>query len=70
MSHSPSPTDEPDQLLTIDEVSELTRIPVNSLRSMRQRGAGPEAARLGKRLVYRRSAVLAWIDERFAAAKR
>ena len=54
------------KILTIDEVSERTHIPTNSLRWMRQKGTGPRSGKLGRRVVYRESDVDAWIDERFA----
>lgn len=55
-------------LLTIDEVSKITRVPVKSLREYRAIGTGPRSAKLGKRIVYRRADVEAWIEEAFAAA--
>ncbi|BCW85056.1 hypothetical protein NicSoilE8_27290 [Arthrobacter sp. NicSoilE8] len=53
------------QLLVIDEVSELTRIPVATLRYWRHQGTGPKAARLGGRLVYRKHEVIEWINAAF-----
>ena len=58
-----------DRLLTLDEVSELTRVPVNTLYYWRHRGIGPQAAKMGKRLVYRESEVSRWVDEQFADSK-
>jgi predicted DNA-binding transcriptional regulator AlpA len=56
-------TSNPDDLLLIDEVAAITRRSVDTLRWMRHRGDGPEGFKLGRRLVYRRSSVLAWIAE-------
>lgn len=56
-----------DRLLTIEEVADLTRVPVNTLRYWRHCRTGPKAARMGKRLVWRESEVTRWVDEQFAA---
>src|SRR5215213_9950490 len=54
-------------MLRIDETSELTTLPVSTLRYLRHLGEGPPAFRLGRRLVYDEADVLAWIAERKAA---
>jgi excisionase family DNA binding protein len=59
---SDNPGQEPDRLLTIDQVAEYTQLPKNTLYKMRSQGQGPRAARLGKHLRYRKSDVDAWID--------
>jgi|tagenome__1003787_1003787.scaffolds.fasta_scaffold16141892_2 DNA-binding transcriptional MerR regulator len=51
-----------DRLLVIEEVADVTRAPVRTLRYWRQTGGGPPAFRLGRRLVYRESDVHTWID--------
>ncbi|MBM0125611.1 helix-turn-helix transcriptional regulator [Pimelobacter simplex] len=56
-----------DRLLLIDEVAEMTRKSPSTLRWFRHIGAGPKSAKLGRRVVYRESDVLAWLDEQFAA---
>lgn len=53
-------------LLLMSEVSELTGIPVETLRTWRKNQQGPKAARIGKRVMYRRADVEAWIDQQFA----
>ncbi|WP_212746995.1 helix-turn-helix transcriptional regulator [Sinomonas gamaensis] len=53
------------KLLSLAEVSEMTRIPENTLRYYRQKGEGPRFGKLGGRLVARESDVLAWIDAAF-----
>jgi predicted DNA-binding transcriptional regulator AlpA len=51
------------ELLLIEEVAELTRLPLSTLRFYRHRGdGGPPSFRLGNRVVYRRSDVEAWIE--------
>ena len=45
------------ELLTIEEVAELTRKTVSTIRWLRATGNGPKSGRLGKRVVYRRADV-------------
>lgn len=56
------------QLMTMDEVAELTRIPANTLRFYRHKGTGPKSAKIGGRVMYRRADVDAWINEAFDKA--
>jgi predicted DNA-binding transcriptional regulator AlpA len=51
------------KLLTLAEVSELTRVPVATLRSLRRRGEGPRLFKMGGRLVADEKDVLSWIAE-------
>lgn len=62
--HSPTAVN----LLTLDEVSAQTRIPVNTLRFYRQKGQGPKFAKIGGRLMARRLDVEKWIDDAFENA--
>jgi hypothetical protein len=39
---------------------------VNTVRYWRTIGYGPKSARIGRRVVYRRADVFAWIDSQFA----
>lgn len=58
----------PDPLLTTAEAAELLHTPVGTLRYWRHQGTGPKGFRLGARLVmYRRSDVLAWLEEQYNA---
>jgi len=50
------------ELMTIEEVSEATRLPVNTLYHYRATGEGPKSAKLGRRVVYRRAEVDSWIE--------
>lgn len=56
-----------DRLLTMPEVAEITRCSIDTLRWYRTRGIGPECGRVGRRVMYRESAVIAWIDEQMTA---
>lgn len=57
------------KLLRIDEVAEMTGIPANTLRFWRSSGGtGPRSAKLGRRVVYRESDVIDWIDSQFDLA--
>ncbi|WP_432793985.1 helix-turn-helix transcriptional regulator [Rhodococcus ruber] len=58
------PTD-PDALLTSEQASALLGFKSpHALKALRYKGRGPAAVYLSSRLVrYRRSDVLAWIDE-------
>jgi predicted DNA-binding transcriptional regulator AlpA len=57
-------------LLNLEDVSALLQVPVATLRYWRQRGEGPPSFRLGKRVMYRRSDVGAWVDELATASRR
>ena len=54
-------TPAPSDLLTITEAAELLRAPVATLRYWRHLGTGPAAFRLGRRVLYRRDDLHAWI---------
>ena len=51
-------------LLTITGAAELLRAPVATLRYWRHLGTGPTSFRLGRRVLYRRDDLNAWIDSR------
>jgi predicted DNA-binding transcriptional regulator AlpA len=54
-------------LLFGEEVAEITRIPLPTLRFYRHTGKGPRSFKLGSRVVYKRSDVEAWIEQRYQA---
>jgi len=58
---------EREHLLRIEDVSEWTGVPENTLRFWRATGTGPRSAKLGRRVVYREADVQAWIDAQFEA---
>jgi excisionase family DNA binding protein len=62
--HTAAPTSE---LLTIGEAAQLLRTPVATLRYWRHLGTGPHSFRLGRRVLYRRDDLRAWIDARHDA---
>ena len=53
--------DQPD-LLTISEAAEVLRAPVATLRHWRHLGTGPHSFRLGRRVLYRRDELDAWVE--------
>ena len=50
-------------LLTIREAAELLRAPVAIRRYWRHLGTGPRSFRLGRRVLYRRDDLQAWVEE-------
>lgn len=53
-------------LMGYGEVSELTGIPVFTLKDYRAKGdKGPRSAVIAGKVKYKRTDVLAWIDEQF-----
>ena len=58
---------ESDDLMTTAEVALIVRAAVSTVRYWRYLGAGPKCFKLGRRVVYRRADVHAWLAEREAA---
>jgi predicted DNA-binding transcriptional regulator AlpA len=59
----PDPTTGPQsELLTLPEAAEHLRAPVATLRYWRHLGSGPRSFRLGRRVLYRRGDLQAWVD--------
>jgi len=58
-----------DEYLTTAEVSAWTRQPTETLRYKRHTGTGPRSFKLGRRVLYRRSDVQAWLDAAYAAER-
>jgi predicted DNA-binding transcriptional regulator AlpA len=56
-------TPNPDDLLLLPEVAEITRRSIDTLRWLRHRGEGPQGFRMGRRVVFRRGVVMEWIAE-------
>jgi len=56
-----------DELLTTDEVADIMRVPVATVRKWRSDRSGPHGFRVGKYVRYRRSAVDLFLEEREAA---
>ncbi|QXE36944.1 helix-turn-helix domain-containing protein [Streptomyces sp. GMY02] len=62
------PDQETPDLLTTSEVAAYLRKPVATVRGWRYRKVGPIGFRLGRDVVYRRTAVDAWLAERERAS--
>lgn len=57
-------------LLTMEEAAEMLRKSVAQLRWMRHSGVGPRSAKVGGRVMYRKSDVIAWVDAAFEAEEQ
>lgn len=53
------------ELMTNKDVERDYGFPLNTLRYWRTTGRGPKAAKIGGRVMYRRTDVEAWIDAQF-----
>lgn len=53
-----------ERLLSINDLSEMLGIPVDTLYGWRHRGQGPQGHRVGRYVRYRRASVEAWLDSR------
>jgi predicted DNA-binding transcriptional regulator AlpA len=56
------------ELMTFPEVVAASRQPEATMRWLIHAGKGPRHAKIGRRLVFRRADVEAWIDEAFQRA--
>jgi excisionase family DNA binding protein len=52
-----------DQLMNIQEVARYLRVPVPTIRWLRQEGRFPPAIKVGRRLVWDLTDVRAWAEE-------
>lgn len=52
-------------LLTTEEVAVLTRKSPATIRWLKAMGTGPKCGKLGRRVIYRRADVEAWIASAF-----
>lgn len=59
-----------DDLLTVDELAEELRVPAGTFRSWRAQRKGPKSFKIGRRVVYRRSEVEAWLAAQEQATAR
>ena len=54
------------ELYTQPEVSELTGVPIGTLKYWRHCGVGPHSFKLGpKRVVYRKEDVMSWMQAQY-----
>lgn len=51
------------EYMTTGEVAELLRTPEQSVRFWRHAGRGPASIKVGRRVLYDRADVLAWIEK-------
>lgn len=66
LKHQPKevePTAAPDQLLTVDEVSELLHLSKPTIYSKHSKGELPGVCKRGKRLYFQRDIIISWIKE-------
>lgn len=54
--------DEMEPLMLIDEVAEYLRVPVLTIRWLRKEGRFAPCVKIGRRLAWERSAVVAWVE--------
>jgi predicted DNA-binding transcriptional regulator AlpA len=59
----PDTTRADDELLTMQEVADVVRVPVATLRYWRHLGTGPRSFRIGRGVRYWRTEVFAWLDD-------
>ena len=52
-----------DELLTMQEVADVVRVPVATLRYWRHLGTGPRSFRIGRSVRYWHTEVLHWLEE-------
>lgn len=50
------------EYLTTSEAAELLRTPVATLYQWRHKRVGPPARRVGRKLLYRRDELVAWVE--------
>jgi predicted DNA-binding transcriptional regulator AlpA len=62
----PTPPEAPhanDELLTMQEVADVVRVPVAKLRYWRHLGTGPRSFRIGRSVRYWRTEVRNWLEQ-------
>ena len=59
-----------DELLTIQEVADVVRVPVATLRYWRHLGTGPRSFRIGRSVRYWRTEVFAWLDDQASSDRQ
>jgi len=68
-AHIPFPERDAEELLTLSEVAEILKVPVNTLRWWRQLGNGPAFFKIGRHLVTTVGDVRRFIREQRQAAQ-
>jgi hypothetical protein len=54
-------------LLTLEQFATMVNAPISTVRYWRQNGYGPKFARIGRRVMVRRSDAEAWVQAQFDA---
>lgn len=67
---TPNPSAAERELMTTADVHDASNIATATLRYWRHASVGPPSFRLGGKVFYRRSAVMAWIQAQEAATTR
>lgn len=57
---------EAQSFLTTQELADLVRAPVETCRFWRHVGRGPRSVKIGRRVLYKRADVDAWLEEQYA----
>ena len=60
---------EDDEILTVEDVAKILKVPVGTIRKWRSEKTGPKGFRVGKYVRFRRSSVDLFIEEREAVAQ-
>lgn len=55
----------PSMLVTLEEIAAMAHVSIHTVRHWRRTGQGPKFARIGKRVLARRTETEAWIDSHF-----
>jgi len=55
-------------LMTTEEAAAFLHVPLQTLRHWIQTGQSPRSARIGKRRMFRRADLVAFIDQKFAGS--
>jgi excisionase family DNA binding protein len=55
------------EYMTVLEAAEMLRTPVSTLYQWRHKRMGPPASRVGRRLLYKRDDLVAWVESQVAS---
>lgn len=54
---------DPDALLTVEDLADLLKVPQGTIYAWRNRRVGPPGLKVGKHLRFRRADVARWLDQ-------
>jgi predicted DNA-binding transcriptional regulator AlpA len=57
------------EFMTAQEVADMTRMPIQTLYAMNVDGLTPPRYKVGRRILYKRADVVAWIESRLVPVK-